>query len=167
MPPDSPTDNHSEALKLFKDWNDKLLITAVAALGWVVGNSLPGIYSLKFASAACLALSIAFGILTLALIPLIREQWDEKHLDYQLKEEGRAKSIYNVRPFFWSAKYLGIKPRLTNVCMPSHALFYLGIVLYVASVASGEKATLDAAIGGKTAMFWTRPEIGVYPPLGN
>lgn len=33
---------HVEALKQFKDWNNYLLVTAVAARGWVVGEQLPG-----------------------------------------------------------------------------------------------------------------------------
>lgn len=112
-------DDRSEALKLFKDWNDKLLVTSVAALAWVVGDSLPGICSFKFWSAASLALSIGFGIISLGLLPLIQEQ-------------GKGQSIYQVRPKSWFTARTGLNgPRLTNVCMPHHLLFYLGVLLYL------------------------------------
>ncbi len=64
------------------------------------------------------ALSTVFAILTLALIPHVAELIKED-------AQGNLPSIYQVRWEGW-----GVKVRLTNLCLPQHGLFLLGILLY-------------------------------------
>ena len=62
------------SLGFFKDWTNYLLVTTVAALGWIATKPLildGG--ALKW-TIGFLCLSIVFAILTLALIPLVGEK---------------------------------------------------------------------------------------------
>src|SRR5262249_1283414 len=70
----------TKALGFFKDWSNYLLVTTVGALGWVASDKT------TFTSAQvkpwCVwlfALSVVFGIFTLALIPLVQEQRGKTH----------------------------------------------------------------------------------------
>jgi hypothetical protein len=120
----------SKALEFFKDWSNYLLVTTVAAMGWIAkdGSMAPG--WLRSLSIWSLAFSAVFGIFTLALIPLIAE------------ERKKDESIYDIAPKF---KLFGIDfPRrvfkrpfvkLTSVCRPQHILFIFGILLYAAGAA--------------------------------
>ena len=117
---DTPSDDRPEALKLFKDWNERLLLTAVAALAWVVRDGLPNFCTYKSLGAASLAFSIAAGIVTLALLPIIQEQMKES--------QNQKLSIYEIRPRFWASENA---PSLTCICTPFHLSFYLGILLYL------------------------------------
>jgi len=60
------------ALSSFKDWSNYLLVTTVAALGWVATSHEPG-GILRALIIGFLGSSIVFGIFTLALIPLVTE----------------------------------------------------------------------------------------------
>ena len=112
-------DRRIKALEFFKDWTNYLLVTTVAALGWVTKPGLdfspPG---LKLACIWCLSASIVFAILTLALIP---------HISEQMKED--EKSIYKVKASFY---IFGIqcRSRLKNACFPQHVLFLAGVIIY-------------------------------------
>ena len=54
------------AIKSFKDWSNYLLVTTVAALGWVTTNHLVGIAGIARAFViGFLGSSIVFGIFTL------------------------------------------------------------------------------------------------------
>jgi hypothetical protein len=104
----------------FKDWSNYLLVTTVAALGWVTTKeavissiSLPRVWLL---CVLCLTLSVVFGIFTLALIPLVAEQ------------RAAEESFYYVDAEF---NLLGrCHARLKWVCFPQHVLFILGVLLY-------------------------------------
>jgi len=63
-----------KALEMFKDWSNYLLVTTVAALGWVATSDQPKISrkALRWTIGA-LGASTVFGIFTLALIPLVAE----------------------------------------------------------------------------------------------
>jgi hypothetical protein len=116
---------HLKALEFFKDWSNYLLVTTVAALGWVATANRATLSPW----ATCLVilffgLSIAFGIFTLALIPVVAESITED-----------TKSFYEVSAGFnlildfntpWSVK-------LKWVCWPQHVLFLAGIVTYTAA----------------------------------
>jgi hypothetical protein len=63
------------ALEAFSKWSNYLLVTTVAAVGWISSGHI------KFRNAFlqslilwCLGVSVIFGIFTLALVPLISEQ---------------------------------------------------------------------------------------------
>ena len=112
------------ALGFFKDWSNFMLVTTVAALGWTAKvDTSAGCRGLQSASIVCFALSIAFAVFTLALVPLIAEQI-----------KG-AKSIYAVEVEFnvlwlW---YPSPRPcKLKYVCWPQHFLFLVGIFFYTA-----------------------------------
>jgi len=64
----TPTEQHVKSLDSFKDFSNYLLVTTVAALGWVASDSR--VVESPTIEVWCFALSIVFGIFTLALIPL-------------------------------------------------------------------------------------------------
>ena len=103
-----------------------MLVTTVAALGWVAKTSVDLPWN-EF-TLVCLGLSVIFAIFTLALIPLVAE-----------KISLETKSIYTVKPNFtliWSMKRSRCKLCLKDVCWPQHVLFILGILSYTLSAAT-------------------------------
>ena len=67
-----------KALEAFKDWSNYLLVTTVAALGWVSTKDAPH-FSRRWIRLWCIwsfASSVFLAILTLALIPHIAELID-------------------------------------------------------------------------------------------
>lgn len=108
----------SKSLEFFKDWSNYLLITTVAALGWVTTGV--AIFWSPLTKLLCIwsfALSIVFAIFTLALIPLVEEQ-----------RKAANESIYKVRAKCWICGRNG--PKLTWACLPQHILFIAGVLLY-------------------------------------
>src|SRR4029434_7251667 len=85
-------------------------------------------------SALCLALSILFGIFTLAIIPLVTEQ---------IKKD--KKSVFDIRARF-KLFYIfgGPKPKagLKIFCWPQHVFFLVGIALYVYGLLSQGDITI-------------------------
>jgi uncharacterized oligopeptide transporter (OPT) family protein len=111
-----------KALEAFKDWSNYLLVTTVAALGWV--STKPLGFSPTQIRAWCIwsfAISIFFGILTLALVPHIAELLGPS-----------SQSIYSV---YWNG--WGPKLELFYACLPEHAFFLLGVMLYAYGVSRG------------------------------
>lgn len=115
-----------KSLEFFKDWSNYLLVTTVAALGWVGAQGAAHLNP-AFAKPTiwCLTMSIVFGIFTLALIPLVAEAISDN-----------TKSIYSVRAKFL---LLWMWPPETSlalkwVCWPQHLFFVAGIGLYAAGV---------------------------------
>ena len=105
----------TKALEFFKDWSNRLLVTTVAALGWVAsGTTTFTSHSVKPWCVWLFALSVVFGIFTLALIPLVQEQRTKTHV-----------SNYNHNAKFWGGHL-----RLFQVCFAQHVLFILGILTY-------------------------------------
>jgi hypothetical protein len=105
-----------KALEYFKDWSNYLLVTTVAALGWTSAKNATT-FSPQWTRAVCIwsfALSIVFGIFTLALIPHVGEDIAEN-----------AESIYAVD---WTGYWIPL--RLPYLCMPQHLLFLAGILFY-------------------------------------
>jgi hypothetical protein len=110
-----------KALGYFKDWSNYLLVTTVAALGWVSSKDavLPGEW--RTIIMVLFALSVVFAILTLALIPLVAEAITDE-----------STSIYDVRGSFklfwlWGREY---KAPLKAACWPQHILFIFGVMAY-------------------------------------
>ena len=106
------------AIANFKDWTNYLLVTTVAALGWV--STQPPDLLAKICT-GCLALSVIAGIFTLAMIPLVTER---------LRDD--PKSIYEVEGTFtiWWMRGCPKSRRLKHFCWPQHVLFLVGIALY-------------------------------------
>jgi len=105
----------TKALEFFKDWSNYLLVTTVAALGWVASSTTTFTsHSLKPWCIWLFALSVVFGMFTLALIPLVQEQRSKTHT-----------SNYDVDTEFWGGHL-----RLRQVCFIQHVLFIAGILTY-------------------------------------
>jgi hypothetical protein len=114
-------DRHIKALGFFKDFTNYLLVTTVAALGWITTSKAlfldPRFIPFCIFSFAG---SIIFGIFTLALIPLVAEAvgTEKKPTFYDFRPESR--------PFvLWANRF-----PLQLVCWPQHVLFIAGIVGY-------------------------------------
>jgi hypothetical protein len=126
-------DRLTKALEFFKDWTNYLLVTTVAAIGWVSaqGVSAQGVIAnhpkLKFICLAALGLSAIFGILTQALVPLVQEQRREETSNYQVPVTFWFwPTVRPLVPLKW-----GDGIRLTWMCFPQHTFLIIGIALYV------------------------------------
>ena len=112
-----------KALELLKDWSNYLLITTVAALGWITSDGANfATPDLKVWSVIALGLSIVFAIFTLGLIPVVTQEVEDDGI-----------SIYKITPEF-TLLWVIVKIdsiRLKHVCWPQHLLFIVGIFLYV------------------------------------
>ncbi len=120
MPMDANIEQRLKALDSFKDWSNYMLVTTVAALGWVASNNGALSPSATKWVVACLGLSVVFAIFTLALIPIVAEG---------VQATG---SIYDVGAKF-NLIYLWPPEctfKLKCVCWPQHVLFLLGIIIY-------------------------------------
>ena len=114
-----------KSLDFFKDWSNYLLVTMVAALGWVGAQGAAHLNP-AFAKPTiwCLTMSIVFGIFTLALIPLVAEAISDN-----------TKSISEQNSCFYGYGRQRFPLALKWVCWPQHLFFIAGIVLYAAGVA--------------------------------
>lgn len=125
------------ALGFFKDWSNYLLVTSVAALGWVSTKPLGITNWVHTASVVCLAVAIAFGIFTLAMIPLVAQQ---------MKYEA---AFYDVRVRTSPLLVGELRFRIKAVCWPQHVAFIAGIVLYAYGVVMAEPTVIEPS-GGST-----------------
>jgi hypothetical protein len=124
-------DSKLEAIKAFKDWSNYLLVTTIAALGWVVGSTaappanvphptyLNGL--LLEIEIFLLAFSAIAGVLTLALVPIVTE-----------KINDTTESIYKITApyqliYMWGKVF---HAKLKYVCWPQHFLLILAILLH-------------------------------------
>ncbi len=111
----SKDDQRMVALGYFKDWSNYLLVTTVAATGWVAKEPLSdGFHRLALGA---LLTSLVAGVITLALVPLVAEQ---------IRDDD--KSFYNVRAKFsligdWSM-------RIPAACRPQHIMLIIGAATY-------------------------------------
>ena len=111
-------DQKLKALEFFKDWSNYLLVTTIAALGWVSAKDA-SVHS--SAVVWFFALSSVFGIFTLALIPIIANQIDD-NVDSFYEVEAKFKLFW-----MWGDEWsLTIK----KVCWPQHVFFLLGVLVY-------------------------------------
>jgi hypothetical protein len=68
-----------QGLGFFKDWTNYLLVTTVAALGWIASKPVLVVPPRLLAwTIACFCFSIIFAIFTLALIPIVAENCQGK-----------------------------------------------------------------------------------------
>ena len=104
------------ALAHFKDWSNYLLVVTVAAVGWTA-ETKDGNQVLMDLAVWALSLSLVFGILALALVPLVAEQMQPSH-----------KSIYDVQAKF--RMIWGLRFYIPQACRPQHILFMVGAILY-------------------------------------
>jgi hypothetical protein len=125
----------ADALSAFKDWTNSLLVTSVAALGWVGTQTPPGGW--RSATTCALCISIIFGIFTLAFIPLVSEKIGRLASQGELRGSQEAlPSIYDLKPhFFLLPNHFPVrKIRMKYLCWPQHLSFIIGVILYTAAV---------------------------------
>ena len=119
---DPNVEQHLKALEFFKDWSNYLLVTTVAALGWVASANHPAIspHALRWVI-GCLGFSVVFAVFTLALVPLVGEGITKE-----------TQSFYDVVARFDLIWFLGpeIPFKLKWVCWLQHILFLAGIITY-------------------------------------
>jgi hypothetical protein len=122
-----PLEHKLKALEYFKDWSNYMLVTTVAALGWVVSDdkgAVPPTGCLGTYTVIFLALSIIFAILTLALIPVVAEQVNGAGSFYDVNGKFR---------WFWGVPDNEQWVTLKVVCWPQHIFFILGVASYAAA----------------------------------
>ena len=117
-PPPPPPDPFAVALGYFKDWSNYLLVTTAAALGWIVTSKDLAFSGQVVRSVTTIssAISIVFGMLTLALIPIVQAQ------------RRPQQSNYDVEATF--DFLVAGKCRLKSVCYPQHIFFICGIIAF-------------------------------------
>jgi hypothetical protein len=131
---DPQTTQLLEALGYFKDWSNFLLVTTVAALGWVatklalISVNKPVSRNALKATLVCFGASIVFAIFTLALIPIVAQNIS-----------STDRSFYDVGASF-NALYLWgpvMTLKLKYVCWWQHVLFLIGIVAFTVGSYAG------------------------------
>jgi hypothetical protein len=111
-------DHLLKALDLFEQWSNYMLVTTVAALGWVASRDSSYLPLLaRRLVVFCLGVSIIFAVFTLALTPLVGESIT-----------STTESIYFVDAHF--SLFGARSMRLKCVCFPQHIFFLLGIAIY-------------------------------------
>ena len=114
------------ALQTFERWSNYLLVTTVAATGWVATKNIDVDQPWRDATLWYFGISIVFGILTLALIPIIAQSMTQNHV-----------SIYQVPAKFRLVRRTLCTVYLTQACRPQHLLFIAGIALYCFGASEG------------------------------
>ena len=123
----NPLEQKLKALDAFKDWSNYLLVTTLAAVGWVGADAkLHGWW--KGLCLFALGLSAILAILTLAIVPVIAEKITEKDSIYETKATFLILS--RCPPKYQSAA-------LWPVCLWQHGALILGIILYVVAAIIG------------------------------
>lgn len=111
----------SASLEHFKDWTNYLLITTVAALGWVASGDTRLDRKTYNLTVIFFCASIVFAIFTLALIPMVGESIG-----------AGWKSIYDVkviaRPLYLLEREYTFM--LKYFCWPQHVLFLAGVIAF-------------------------------------
>lgn len=118
---DETVEQRLQALAHFKDWSNYMLVTTVAALGWVATATTPISGCAKSWTIWLLTASVIFAIFTLALIPLIAEGITKD-----------TKSFYAVRARFDLVWIFGpeIYFKLKWVCWWQHVFFIAGVIVF-------------------------------------
>src|ERR1700692_119475 len=111
-----PTGPQSKALEFVNNTSTYALLVTLALLAWVASGVEFANDSFRLVSMLSLALSVVFGIATLALISLVQET------------SRAGQSNFDVEPqvFFFGRRSLRQKTTL----LPQYAFMLLGIILY-------------------------------------
>jgi uncharacterized membrane protein len=116
------------ALGFFKDWSNYLLVTTVAALGWVATKPILLGSTPLVLTIGCFCASIIFAIFTLALIPIVGE-------GVTAKTESFYEVSAKVKVIWLRDSELAFK--LKWFCLPQHVLFLAGIIIFSIGTISG------------------------------
>ncbi len=112
-----PTDAQTKALEFVSSANSYVLLATIALLAWVASGVEFSTEALRFAAMACLTVSVAFGIATLALIPLVQET----------RRPGQSNFDVDVSFSLFGRRSC----RLKTVLLPQHLLLLAGLIFYV------------------------------------
>ncbi len=113
----STTDAQTKALEFVNQGCSYALFATIALLAWVASGVEFSNEGLRLAAMTCLTLSVAYGLATLALIPLVQET----------RRPGQ--SNFDVDARYW---LFGLRSsRLKAVMLPQYLLLLAGIVLYI------------------------------------
>lgn len=110
-------DPQTKALEFVNQASSFVLIATMALLAWVASGVEFASDALRFGAMGCLTLSVAFGVGTLTLIPLIQEA----------RRPGQ--SNFDVAPSF--VLFGRRSARLKATLLPQYVLLLAGIILYV------------------------------------
>jgi hypothetical protein len=122
------TEKFLKALEFFKDWSNYLLVTTVAALGWVAASVPPPISpALTGLTLVFLAASVMFAIFTLALIPIVAEMIAKgERISREIESFYDVKAKFTLWPYGRGLRYCKLK----WVCWWQHVFFLAGIIVY-------------------------------------
>jgi hypothetical protein len=112
-----PADAPTKALEFVSNANSYTLLAAIALLAWVASGVEFSNDNLRLASMACLTVSVAFGVGTLALIPLVQEA----------RRPGQSNFDVEARFLLFGRR----SARLKSVMLPQYVLLLGGLILYV------------------------------------
>jgi hypothetical protein len=113
----SPNDAQTKALEFVNQGSSYALLATVALLAWVASGVEFSNQGLRLTAMACLTLSVANGIATLALIPLVQEA----------RRPGQSNFEVDARYWLFGPR----SSRLKATLLPQYLLLLAGIVLYV------------------------------------
>jgi hypothetical protein len=112
-----PTDVQTKALEFVNQGSSYALIATIALLAWVASGVEFTNQGVRLAAMTCLTLSVAYGVATLALIPLVQEA----------RRPGQ--SNFDVDARYW---LFGLRSsRLKAVMLPQYLLLLAGLVFYI------------------------------------
>ena len=112
----SGTDAQTKALEFVSGANNYVLLATLALLAWVASGVEFSTEALRLAAMACLSVSAAFGVATLALIPLVQEA----------RRPGQSNFDVEVQFSLFGRR----RSRLKAVLLPQHLLLIAGVILY-------------------------------------
>jgi hypothetical protein len=115
-----PPDVHTKALEFVHQGCIFMLVATIALLAWVASgvdfsNEVP-----RVGAMLCLTLSIAYGVASLALIPLVQEA----------RRPGQSNFEADARYSLFGRRSL----RLKSVLLPQYVLLLLGVMFYIAGM---------------------------------
>ncbi|MEV5719353.1 hypothetical protein AB0L41_36170 [Amycolatopsis mediterranei] len=138
------------ALEAFERWSNYLLVATVAAIGWVASKNVVFRYAvMQSLTLWLLGVSIIFGVLTLALVPLIAQAMRDK-------DSTSKPSVYSIQVSFKIFRISG-HVYLTQACRPQHVAFMLGIICYCFGVVDIGWIGIVVAITFSFYGFFSKP----------
>jgi len=155
------------ALEAFSRWSNYLLVTTVAAVGWISSGVIKFHTELaRSLSLWCLGASVVFGIFTLALVPLVAEKARKANASTHKQAEKTDVSIYKIKTDF-NIFNLECHAYLTQACRPQHVLFIVGIISYCWGVT--DTPWLAAIVGTAAVIYglFSSPDGFFSRPRGN
>jgi hypothetical protein len=112
-----PGDAQTKALEFVSSASNYTLLATIALVAWVSSGVEFADQGLRLSSMACLTMSVAFGVGTLALIPLVQEA----------RRPGQSNFDVEARYWLFGRR----SSRLKSVMLPQYLLLLAGVILYV------------------------------------